>query len=243
MDGVDIFELGLTDLAQLQIATKQKQSIYSSPSSVYVLSRQQIKLMGVKTLQELLNFVPGFQSTRDVEQGTANRISARGRSTALSESVLVQINGQKINDLYTGGISILNRMLDLGNVDHIEIIRGPGSALYGSNAFLGVINIITTSGQNEFNVSASDAGTVISNFTYSIKPLDSHQLDLYLSAFKAKGESYDVTDLYGISERTKDPADGADVYLRYSFDNWLFTGRLMQRELEDFLAVSAVTWL
>jgi outer membrane receptor for ferrienterochelin and colicins len=68
---------------------------------VYVITRQQIKNMGIQNLQTLLNFVPRFQSTRDVEQGTANRISARGRSTALSESVLVKIDF-KTNDLYTG---------------------------------------------------------------------------------------------------------------------------------------------
>lgn len=140
---VDLFSLNLDDLAKIKIASKRAETLYSSPSSVPVISRTQIENMGITNLQTLLNFVQGFQSTRDIEQGTANRISVRGRSTALSESVRIQIDGKKLNDLYTGGISILNRMLDLGFVKQIEIIGGPGSALYGSNAFLGVINIIT----------------------------------------------------------------------------------------------------
>lgn len=239
-DEIDYFELSLEELFELEIATKQKQTIYSSPSSVYVVTRQQIKAMGIDNLQTLLNFVPGFQSTRDVEQGTANRISARGRSTALSESVLVQINGHKINDLYTGGISIINRLLDIGNVEQIEIIRGPGSALYGSNAFLGVINIVTLSGQNEINLSVGDNGTILSNFLFTKSWSQAHQLDLYLSSIDDRGHSYHITDLYGINAKVKDPANGSDLYLRYTYNDWLFTGRYMQRELKDFIALGSI---
>jgi len=239
-DEIDLFELSLEDLVKVEIATKQKQTIYASPSSVYVISRQQIKSMGIQKLQTLLNFIPGFQSTRDIEQGTANRISARGRSTALSESVLVHINGRKINDLYTGGISILNRMFNIGNIEHIEVIRGPGSALYGSNAFLGVINIVTLTGGNELNISVNDNETLASSITTSTSWRQSHQLDFYLSWFDDQGEDYKITDLYGITSRVKDPAKGTDAYLKYSFDNWQLSGRFMQRELEDFLALGAI---
>jgi len=239
-DEIDLFELSLEDLVKVEIATKQKQTIYASPSSVYVISRQQIKSMGIQNLQNLLNFIPGFQSTRDIEQGTANRISARGRSTALSESVLVHINGRKINDLYTGGISILNRMLDIGNIEHIEVIRGPGSALYGSNAFLGVINIVTITENNELNISVNDNERLASSITTSTRWWQSHQLDFYLSWFDDQGDDYKITDLYGITARVKDPIKGTDAYLKYSFENWQLSGRFMQRELEDFLALGSI---
>jgi outer membrane receptor for ferrienterochelin and colicins len=206
---------------------------------VYVITRQQIKNMGIQNLQTLLNFVPRFQSTRDVEQGTANRISARGRSTALSESVLVKIDF-KTNDLYTGGISILNRLLDIGHVEHIEIIRGSGSALYGSNAFLGVINIVTVSHHNEVNLTRTQPGKVSSNISYSHQFSQTNAVDLYLSIFNHNGENYHLTDINGISDKVSDPAKGIDIYLKYSFDNWLFTGRYMQRELQDFLSLGSI---
>lgn len=239
-DEIDIFALSLEELTQIEIATKHKQTIYSSPSSVYVITRQQIKNMGISNLQNLLNFVPGFQSTRDVEQGTANRISSRGRSTALSESVLVQIDGKKINDLYTGGISILNRLLDIGHVDHIEIIRGPGSALYGSNAFLGVINIVTRTNLNEVNLGIANPNQVSANISYSTQFSNSNKLDVYLSSFNDKGDTYNLTDLNGISDKIKDPASGLDIYIKHSFNDWQFTGRYMQRELQDFLALGSI---
>lgn len=239
-DDIDIFTLSLEELTQIEIATKRKQTIYSSPSSVYLFTRQQIESMGIENLQALLNFVPGFQSTRDIEQGTANRISARGRSTALSESVLVQIDGKKINDLYTGGISILNRLLDLGHVDHVEIIRGPGSALYGGNAFLGVINIVTVSNQNEVNLTASHPNRMSSNISYSHQFSENNVFDLYMSLFNDGGDDYDLTDIYGISDKVSDPAMGVDAYLKYSSNDWLFTGRYMKRELKDFIALGSI---
>ena len=237
---VDIFEMSLEELLQIKIATKQEQTIYSSPSSVYVINRQQIEAMGVQNLQALLNFVPGFQSTRDVEQGTANRVSARGRSTALSESVLVQIDGQKINDLYTGGISIINRLVDLGNVDHIEVIRGPGSALYGGNAFLGVINIVTRSGHNEARLTFGEPNGVSSKLAYSHQMSPGHRIDMYLSHFDDQGDEYHITDLYGISEQVQDPVNGTDLYLKYAMHDWRFTGRYMQRQLQDFLGLGSI---
>jgi len=239
-DETGIFALSLEELTQIKIATKHKQTIYSSPSSVYVITRQQIKDMGITNLQALLNFVPGFQSTRDVEQGTASRISSRGRSTALSESVLVQLDGKKLNDLYTGGISLLNRLLNLGNVEQIEIIRGPGSALYGSNAFLGVINIVTTSGLNEVNIAVSEPNQVSSNISYSHQFSQENALDIYLSFFNNDGEKYKLTDINGITGIVSDPAAGIDFHLKYSLGNWLFTGRYMKRELQDFLALGSI---
>ena len=237
---IDLFSLDLAELAHIKIASKQEQTVYSSPSSVSVITREQIEQMGITNLQALLNFVPGFQSTRDIEQGTTNRISVRGRSTALSESILIQIDGKKINDLYTGGISILNKMLSLGFVNQIEIIRGPGSALYGSNAFLGVINIITETENNEVNVTADSIGGIASNILISKTFNKKQQFNAYFSLFKQTGDEYFITDLYGISEQVKDPIQGVDLYIKQQVEDFLFTARYMQRQLDDFIAFGSI---
>lgn len=233
----DIFEISLAELATIEIATKHKQTVYSSPSTVSIITSTQLLNMGVFDLQTLLNYVPGFQSTRDIEQGTANRITSRGRSTALSESVLVHIDGNKINDLYTGGISIINRMLSLGNVERVEIIRGPGSALYGGNAFLGVINIVTAAKQSQINFSTDDKGSVASSLLYHNAQ---NSIDMFVSTFKSKGNEYKFTDLYGINTPTKDPMSGHDLYIKYQMDNWQFNGRHMRRKLDDFLPLGSI---
>ena len=233
----DIFELSLAELATIEIATKQTQNIYSSPSSISSISRQQLQHLGVTNLQSLLNFVPGFQSSRDIEQGTANRIAVRGRSTALSESVLVLIDGNKINDLYTGGISIINRMLYLGNVKRVEIIRGPGSALYGGNAFLGVINIITGINISALTFSATSTGLLTSEMLYHS---ENNALNLSVAVFDDQGDDYQFTDLYGRDDKTQDPIKGHDIYLKYQLDGWQFLARHMQRQLNDFLPLGTI---
>ena len=237
---VNLFDLSLEELLTVKIASLQDETVYSAPSSVTLITRQQIKALGITRLQEILNYVPGFQSTRDTEQGTANRLSVRGRSTALSESILVLLDGQRLNDLYTGGTSVLNRMLDLGHVDRIEIIRGPGSALYGSNAFLGVINIITVSNENELKIKFDSLGEKYSSLLYNHSYNNHNSLDLFLSLFERSGDDYQLTDIYGVTGTTTDPIEGYDFYFKYDINNWLFTSRHMQRTLDDFIVFGAL---
>jgi iron complex outermembrane receptor protein len=236
-DSTDLYDLTLSELASIEIAAKHELSVYSSPSAVSVISRQQLKNLGINNLQHLLNYIPGFQTTRDVEQGTANRIIARGRSTALSESVLIQIDGNKINDLYTGGISIINRMLDLGNIARIEIIRGPGSALYGGNAFLGVINIITATSHNQVTLTSNSNGSIASQVMFTNQ---NKNLNLYLSAFNDSGDEHQFTDLFGVNSKTSDPMKGHDLYVKYNLEHWRFFARHMQRQLDDFLPLGTI---
>src|SRR5262245_31855354 len=102
IDADDLGQMPLTDLlnVDVSVASKVESSAADAPSTVTVFTQDEIRRMGVLTLQELINFVPGFQSTREVEQGWYDTIGARGRNTALSESVLVLVDGQRVNDLY-----------------------------------------------------------------------------------------------------------------------------------------------
>ncbi len=133
----ELTELTFDELLQVTVATKNRKSLVQAPANVTLFTRRDIDNYGFDTLQQLLNFVPGFSTSRDIEQGTMHRISVRGRSTSLSESVLVLFNGQRLGDLYSGGATLLNRELSLSNVAKVEIIRGPGSALYGSKCVFG----------------------------------------------------------------------------------------------------------
>ena len=127
-DVTDVESFSLKDLLDtpITIASKSEERAVDAPSSVTVFTRKDIRDMGVTALGELLNYAPGFVVSREVEQGTASRISARGRSTTLSESVLVLMNGQRINDLYTGGVSVINRLMAVDHIKQVEIIRDPG---------------------------------------------------------------------------------------------------------------------
>ncbi|TQV89321.1 TonB-dependent receptor plug domain-containing protein [Aliikangiella coralliicola] len=244
-----LVKLSLKELLTLKIASRQNETIYSAPSSVTLITDEQLTRMGLTNLQAILNFVPGYQSSRDIEQGTANRITARGRSTALSESVLVLLDGQKLNDLYSGGVSILNRLLTLGHVEKIEIIRGPGSALYGSSAFLGAINIVTTTQKNQLKFRQGSFGEQSASLLFShsfASTVDDRQnsstntLDLFIESFDQSGEKYQLADFLGTETTTTDPIDGHDLYLKYRLNQWSINARHMQRNLSQFMTFGAL---
>lgn len=239
----DVLEMSLEELLNVKVtvASKVAETASDSPSSVTVFTQTDIRNMGISHLGELLNFVPGFQVTRDIEQGTADRISPRGRGSALSESVLFLIDGLRINDLYTGGVSILNRYLAVENIKQVEIIRGPGSALYGSNAFMGVVNIVTLENANNVAIKAGNlksraiAVNVSNSFSKGI------QVSAFVRAFSDEGFAYeDVADALGQTGDTTDPAKGMDAYFTLKYKNLTLRGRHMERSLRDFLTFGSL---
>lgn len=143
---VDLFDLSLEELMTIpvSIATKSEVKFTTTPSSVSVFSRAKLKSLGVHNLVDLFNVIPGFYAMYNPVEGNQSYLVTRGHSQKYAANVLVLVNGQRLNDDYTGGVTYLNRFMSLKFAERIEVIRGPGSALYGSNAFNGVINIITS---------------------------------------------------------------------------------------------------
>ncbi|NOQ36820.1 MAG: TonB-dependent receptor [Methylococcaceae bacterium] len=142
----DLIDMPLDDVMSISInvATKTDKKLNTAPSSVSVFTAKEISAMGIKSVQELLNFVPGFQSTRESRFNQGYMVTARGASTPqASYNILFMVDGHRLNDVSSGGALIANHYLTTANIKQIEVIRGPGSALYGTSAFAGIVNIIT----------------------------------------------------------------------------------------------------
>jgi len=122
-------------------------------SSITVITREQLEETQRTTVMEALEDVLALTTTQNGPPGSASSVLIRG---ANSEHTLVMIDGLELNDPITPARSFDMSLLLIENVDRIEIIRGPQSTLYGSDAMGGVINIITrqTSGKPEFHLSA-----------------------------------------------------------------------------------------
>src|SRR5438128_3954139 len=143
----DFEDLELDDLLNvtISIAAGRTQTLEEAPSIVSVVTDEDIRRMGARTLEEVLETVPGIEVLTDnLGRG---RIVIRGVPGGLtsgsSENVLVLFNGHRVNEDISGGATIVNLDFPVENIKKVEIIRGPGSALFGANAFLGVINIVT----------------------------------------------------------------------------------------------------
>ncbi|ELR72919.1 TonB-dependent receptor [Fulvivirga imtechensis AK7] len=238
----EYFDMSLEELMSIEIsvASKNSESFINSPSSVYVFTSAEIENMGVTSVEELLNYVPGYFTGLDIEQGKAFRVGARGRSTALSESVLFLVNGHRINDLYTGGVSVINRLIPVENIRQIEVIRGPGSSLYGSNAFLGVVNIVTKENTNDIQFSYGSFQGISAAGNFSTKAGD---VDLggFVKGFSNEGYEFDdFEDLLDRPSDMTDPEQGVDVMLRAQYKGLKAEARHHEREFKGFYGLGGV---
>jgi outer membrane cobalamin receptor len=141
----DLFSLTLAELQNVRVSssTLHEETLLEVPSSITVFERNEISALGISTIAELLNLVPGYQSYRGDNGNDSYFVSARaGRRGANSKGVLFLVNSARYNTNQNGG-AFDGQNFPLDGVERVEVIRGPGSAIYGSNAFLGVINIVT----------------------------------------------------------------------------------------------------
>jgi len=125
---------------EVTIATRHETKISKAPSIVTVVTAEEIKNLGYHTFVEILRTVPGFEILKDGSNGV---VVPAVRGITSSNKVRLMLNGHFVNSPFTG--SAFGRFDDfpVENIKKIEIIRGPGSAMYGENAFTAVINIIT----------------------------------------------------------------------------------------------------
>lgn len=129
----------------VSIATKNQQPINETPSAVFVISHEEIRRSGMQSIPEVLRKVPGLEVARvDANQWA---ISSRGFNGIYANKLLVMVNGRTVYDPLNSGVYWNEQDYPLEDIDRIEVIRGPGATLWGSNAVNGVINIITRSSQ------------------------------------------------------------------------------------------------
>ena len=161
----DIMDLSPEALKGVQVysASMYLQSDREAPSSVTVITADQIREFGYRTLADALRSVRGFDITYDRNY---SYVGVRGfaRPGGYNDQILLLINGQRLNDnVYEAAELGTEFPLDVDLIDRIEIVRGPSSSLYGTCAFLAVINVITKSAQTgaglQFSGDAAGVGS------------------------------------------------------------------------------------
>jgi len=133
----ELFKISIERLINISIASKTEQSIQEAPAIVFVVTREEIQKRGWRTLLQVLDQVPGFMIRK--QEASAYSLVVRGMRAVAG--ALIMIDGIALNDPLDGNFAFYD--FPVGAIEKIEIIRGPGSALYGGNAMLSVINIIT----------------------------------------------------------------------------------------------------
>lgn len=135
----------IEDLARVQVysASRHLEDARKAPSSVSIITAEEIRKYGWRTLGDALRTLRGFYTSYD-RQYTYLGVRGFMRPGDYNSRVLLLVNGHRLNENVYGSAPIGAEFpLDLDLVDHIEVVRGPGSSLFGTNAVFAVINVIT----------------------------------------------------------------------------------------------------
>jgi iron complex outermembrane receptor protein len=128
---------------EVSTASRFTQSAAQAPSSIYVITAADIARFGLRNMADILRALPGLYTTSN---GSFSYVGARGlgRPGDLNSRLLFLVDGVRINEnVYDAGLLGLDFFVDAELIERVEFAPGPGSALYGNNAFLGVVNVMT----------------------------------------------------------------------------------------------------
>jgi len=161
----NLFHLSLDELSNINvtIASRKEESVNFAPGNVTVYSHNEIKALGGRNLRDVLDRMTSMQVITS-HVFPQHKLSMRAVNTGINDtSVLVLLNGYPIKNANGGGASAaLYNGISLAMIERIEIIRGPGSVLYGTNAFAGVINIVTKTSDTQ--IPSTDIEVTIGSF-------------------------------------------------------------------------------
>ncbi|MGK5090300.1 TonB-dependent receptor [Bdellovibrionota bacterium FG-2] len=162
----NLSEMPLEELIKLQVitvATGSHKSIPEAPAIASVITAQDIEAMGATTVEEALEMVPGLHVSNSGELYSPKYL-IRGISTRYNPETLVLINGIPITSIFRGDRANRLGTLPVKMVSRIEVIRGPGSALYGADALSGVINVVTKTASDSPENQKTEMGGNIGSF-------------------------------------------------------------------------------
>lgn len=202
----DYFSMNLTELLTVEVTTaaKQEQKISDIPASVIIITRDEIALKGYRNLTDILKNIPGFYVI-ETDSYYGDPVGVRGYWTDTGRNIKFLVNGDDMVGDWNNNYRSIGRDVPVSAIERIELIRGPMSVIYGSGAFLGVINIITKSQSeselySEVKVATGSRNTksasirLVGNtvFGNDSKPI---RLTVNLANETSDGREYDYADI------------------------------------------------
>lgn len=243
---VSLYQLSLSELTQVKVTTStlDDETLESVPSSMSVYTRQDIRRLGIKHLNQLINLVPGYQGSRSDDSTLSYSVSSRGRRVGSSgREILVLINGQRLNNDWTGGAGQHTNLISIENIERVEFIRGPGSSLYGSNAMMGVINIITLS-KNEASAETGNDGYRHASAQWRANS-ETGSIELYGRDTRSDGDDLRLFEPFTGADTpeyvdSQDPYRANDFFLRTTLGEFAFQTIALTRDAEQFYVAGYV---
>ncbi len=250
------FDLSLEELGQvvITVATGSPVALSRAPAVASVITAKDIKATGATNITQALESVPGLHVSANY-QGAQPIFTFRGMYSVFNPQVLIMVNGVPINTLFVGSPDTLWKGLPVEAISRIEVIRGPGSAIYGADAFAGVINIITKTPDetnNEVGLRVGSFDTVdawfstaggVAGFDMAFF-LEYHKTDGHEEKLDADAQAF-FDNVFGTAaSRTRDSSvslseDNLDLRFEVSKENWrLRIGLTQGRDLGVYTGIA-----
>ena len=237
-----LLTLSFDQLMDVEITTASKfsQRLHDSPSVVSVITANQIKSFGANNLYEVLDRVVSFYMTESFFF-PQNVASIRGNLHSHADNhVLLMLNGHPIRESYSGGVNFpIYSAFPLKAIEKIEIIRGPGSVLYGTNAMSAVINVITHSAEQP-NYFAYTTGEHQSNQIEAGVSGQSgeNEWTIALSWQEESGWPFALTDQNGVASEMSRGEQNLSALIDWRRGGFRWQTMLVDSE-QDFMGASA----
>lgn len=221
-------DLELADLMKIHVqsvfgASKFLQKVTDAPATVSVVTARDIAIYGYRTLAEIIRSAPGFNVTNDRNY---SYVGVRGfqRPGDYNSRVLILIDGHRMNDpIYNQAYIGTEFALDVELIERVELIRGPSSSLYGTNAFFGVINVITRKGESLRGTHLSgDVGSLRTgrgHAAFGVKFANGVDLLLSGSRYQSEGNArlyFPEFDSPATNNGVAENLDADDIYRTYA---------------------------
>lgn len=203
-DATDLTALSIEDLMGIEVqgASRFAQPITEAPAAVTIVTAKDIRDFGYRTLSDILRSVRGLHVTYDRNY---SYLGARGfgRTGDFNGRFLLLVDGMRLNDtVYDSAPIGTDFPVDLELIERIEIVRGPGSSVYGNNAVFGIINVITRSGSSvggvEVASQAASFGTQAGRATWGGRREDGAEWLLSASRYESDGQNLRFPEFDGV---------------------------------------------
>ena len=232
------------DLEVLSIASRRCQSAWQAPAVAHVITREEIEAKGIQTVSHALEMEPGFYMARR-ESG------AQPYLRGIADSVLFLYDTVPTGSDISKSIHPLDHELSLAPIKRIEILRGPGSVLWGADAFAGIVNLVPMTGKD---LQGAQAGVIVGSpsgqrAAYASLGHDAGEWDAFLSVTGRQGEesetAYNVVRFwqddataYAPEDRFGDQTPGDSRYLEFSgnfsYREWFTLSGLWRDDTRQF---------
>jgi outer membrane receptor for ferrienterochelin and colicin len=241
----DLMELSLDDLLNMEVTTvsKSAEKLSDAPGVISVVSRDELERFGGLTLGDILDRVPSLSMTTAYFTDRSP-VASRGDLTRVTSGhVLLLINGRPVRELQEGGISAdVHESFPVEIIERIEVIKGPGSVLYGTNAYSGVINVITEKAEGS-NVTVSGLTSVEGGYgtsgqvNFKRGELSVLAAGRYLNRAEAEIDyrRTDATSGLVVTDKVSMPDVGTGGYLGASYKGLTLTTTLNEWENQYFI--------